>query len=64
MISFQRHTTKYGNTFADWDSASQSDALKILASVTSFEFIVIFMTVYQYLSHLAGITVKLQKKEL
>ena len=64
MISFQRHTTKYGNTFADWDSANRSDAQQILASVTSFEFIVIFMTLYWYLSHLAGITVKLQKRAL
>lgn len=27
-----------------------------------FEFIVVFMSLYQYLSHLTGITVKLQKQ--
>jgi len=29
-----------------------------------FEFITVFLTVYQYLSHLAGITVKLPKRTL
>ena len=62
MISFQRHITKYGNTFAEWDPASRSDAQQLLASVMSSEFIVIFMTLYQYLSQFAGITVKVQKK--
>ena len=32
--------------------------------MTSFEFIVVFLTIYQYLSHLAGITVKLQSSTL
>lgn len=32
------------------------EAQKILASIMSFVFIVVFMTMYQYLAHLAGIT--------
>ena len=54
----------YGNTYADWDATSRSDAQQILAAITNFEFIVVFLTAYQYLSHLAGITVKLQKRTL
>ena len=64
MIGFKRHLEKYGNTYADWDTASPSDAQQLLASITNFEFIIVFLTVYQYLSHLAGITVKLQKQAL
>ena len=64
MIGFQCHLAKYGDTYADWDTASRSDAQQVLASITSFEFIVVFLTVYQYLSYLAGITVKLQKTTL
>ena len=30
-------------------------------AITNFEFIVVFLTVYQYLSYIAGITVKLQQ---
>jgi len=64
MIGYKRHLEKYGNTYADWDTASRGDAQQLLASITSFEFIIVFLTVYQYLSHLVGITVKLQKQAL
>jgi len=50
MIGFKHHLDKYGNTYADWDTASHSDAQQLLASITKFEFIVVFLTVYQYLS--------------
>ena len=60
MIGFKHHLAKYGNMYDDWDSTSRSDAQQILASITSFEFIAGFLTVYQFLSHLSGITVKLQ----
>ena len=60
MIAFRHHLAKYGDTFVYWDSASRTEAQQIMASITSFEFIV----VYQFLSHLAGITVKLQKSVL
>ena len=61
MIGFKRHLDKYGDTFADWDPANRSEAQQMLAGITSFEFIVVFMIMYQYLAHLAGITVKLQR---
>ncbi|XP_078371311.1 52 kDa repressor of the inhibitor of the protein kinase-like [Oculina patagonica] len=64
MIGFKRHLDKYGDMYADWDPANRNEAQQILASITSFEFIVVFMAVYQYLSHLAGITVKLQRAAL
>ena len=50
MIGFKRHLEKYGNTYADWDTASRSNAQQLLASITNFEFIIVFLTVYQYLS--------------
>ena len=48
VIGFKHHLAKYGNTYADWDSTSRSDAQQILASITLFEFIVVFLTVYQF----------------
>ena len=64
LIGYQQHLDKYGSTFGDWDTSSRSDAQQTLASITTFEFITVFLTIYQYLSHLAGITVKLQKRAL
>jgi len=49
---------------SDWDTASCSDAQQLLAGIAHFEFIVVFLTAYQYLSHLALITVKLQNRAL
>ena len=64
LIGYRRHLDRYGDKYADWDTSSRSDAQQILAAVTSFGFIVCFMSLYQYLSHLSGITVKLQRKAL
>ena len=61
LIRFCRHLDKYGDTYADWDATSCSDAQQVLAGITSFEFIVVFLTIYQYLSHLTGVTMKMQK---
>ena len=47
--------------YADWDPANRNETQQIFASITSFEFIVVFMTMYQYLAHLTGIAVKLQR---
>ena len=55
LIGFRRHLDKYG------DATSFSDAQQVLAFKTSFKFIVVLLTTYQYLSHLAGVTVKLKK---
>ena len=46
--------------FSDWGTDNCSSAQQILSSITNFEFIVVFLLVYQYLSHLSGITVQLQ----
>jgi hypothetical protein len=50
--------------FKDWATSDASEAQAILASITSFEFIVTFLIVYQYLSHLSGITIQLQNSTL
>ncbi len=47
-----------------WDAKSKTEANGLLTNITSFEFIVSFMTCYQFLSHLEGITVLLQRKPL
>lgn len=64
LIGYRDHLDKYGDLYADWDSVNRTEAQQILASITSFTFIISFLTVYQYLSHLAGITVKLQREAL
>ena len=55
MIAFRYHLEKYGATYAEWDYAGRNEAQQILASVTSFQYVVVFVTIYQYLSHLSGI---------
>ena len=55
---------KYGELYSDWDAKVRIEAQQAVASITSFGFIVTFISVYQYLSHLSGITVKLQKATL
>ncbi|XP_041374266.1 zinc finger MYM-type protein 1-like [Gigantopelta aegis] len=49
---------------AKWDPKCCSDAASLLASLTSFDFIVTFLTIYHFLSHLSGITVKLQGRSV
>ncbi|XP_014674057.1 PREDICTED: 52 kDa repressor of the inhibitor of the protein kinase-like [Priapulus caudatus] len=49
---------------AAWDAKSKQDAVSILASITSFGFIMTFNVVYYSLAHLEVITVKLQKSAL
>ena len=64
LIGYRCHPTSYGDLYADWDPANYTEAQQILASITSFPFIIGFLTVYQYLylSHFTDITVKLQCK--
>ena len=64
MIGYGRHTDKYGDKYGQWDTGNKSEAQQILASITHSGFIVGFMCIYNYLSHLSGITVKLQKRSL
>ena len=40
--------------------SSRSDAQQLLASITRFDFIVTFVSMYFYLSHMADVTTKLQ----
>ena len=49
---------------ATWDNKSRQEAGSLLAGITSFDYIITFLTVYQLLSHLQGITVKLQSTTL
>ena len=62
MIGYRGHIEKHGDLNSD--TANRSEAQQILASITSFDFIVVFMVVYQYLSHLSGITTQLQSTTL
>ena len=64
MIGYGKHIEVHGDLYHDWDTASRSEAQQILVSITSFEFIVVFLTMYQYLSHLSGVTVQLQSTTL
>ena len=49
---------------SSWDSSSKSDAQSLLHSITSFDFIITFLTTYHMLSHLSAITTKLQRSSL
>ena len=49
---------------SDWDQKSKSEASSLLGAITEFSFIVTFMLVYKYLSHLEGITRLLQSTSL
>ena len=51
-----------GDEFTDvvWDPKTRRDASALLTSLTSFDFINTFLANYEFLSHLSGITVKLQ----
>ena len=64
MIDYRVHIEKDGNLYRDWDAANRSEAQPILVSITSFDFIIIFIVVYQYLSHMSGITTQLQSTTL
>ena len=50
--------------WADWDPKSKSEASSLLAGITSFSFLVTFLTVYKFLANLDGVTKKLQSSTL
>ena len=60
------HREQYSKDFADakWDIKSKREACGLLAGISSFDFIISFMTIYQFLSYLEGITVKIQSTSL
>ena len=64
MIGYRGHIEKHGDLYDDWDTANRSEAQQIIASITCFHLIVVFMDVYQYLSHLSGISTHLQSTAL
>ena len=49
---------------AAWDSKVKTEAQGLLTQITSFEWIVSFMTVYISLSHLHPLTIRLQKSTI
>lgn len=61
-IVYGGESEKYFDT--PWSAQCKRDALAILNSITSFPFLITFITSYQYLSHLEGITVKLQGRSM
>ena len=45
-----------------WQTKTRTDASGLLKAITDFDFIVAFICAYSCLSHMSGLTVKLQKK--
>lgn len=62
MISMGLHSDELsGNcATASWDQDSKSMATSLLHGLTDYDFIVVFLIAYHFLSHLSGITIKLQ----
>ena len=61
VIAHGLHQDKgYDHVQGNWASKTKQDASGLLASITSFDFILSFVTVYVLLSHLDGISKKLQ----
>ena len=58
------HRDECSESFQDseWDSKSKVEASSLLLALTLFNFIICFKIVYIFWSHLAGITVKLQRR--
>ena len=63
-IGHGQHVEEHGSLFSDWDADNRSAAQQILSSITTFEFILVFLLAYQHLSHLSGITIQLQSSKL
>ena len=61
VIAHGLHREEVSELFQDgWDPSSRARASAILDAICSFNFIITFLVVYKMLSHLSGITVKLQ----
>ena len=61
VIAHDLHHEGVSELFPDgWDPSSRVRASAILNAICSFNFIITFLVVYKMLSHLSGITVKLQ----
>ena len=65
VIAHGLHTEVYSvDVTAGWEAKYRTEASGLLSGIEKFAFIVTFLTVYQYLSHVAGITVKLQSTSI
>jgi len=61
VIAYSLHEDTISTDFTSgWDTSSKSNASSLLRALCSFEFIVSFLSIYKMLSHLSGITEKLQ----
>ena len=61
VIAHGLHREEVSELFQDgWDPSSRASASAILNAICSFNFTITFLVVYRMLSHLSGITVKLQ----
>ena len=61
VIAFGLHKELYSrDVTTGWEGKHKQEASGLLSGIEKFEFIITFLTVYNFLSHLAGITVKLQ----
>ncbi|ELT93264.1 hypothetical protein CAPTEDRAFT_211967 [Capitella teleta] len=65
VIAFGAYKDVYNNNVTSgWEAKYKAEANSLLNAITNFEFIVVFLIVYNFLSHLEGITVKLQSSSL
>ncbi|CAM4713081.1 unnamed protein product [Leuciscus chuanchicus] len=62
VIALGLHTEEWSqDVTTGWQGKYKAEAYSLLSGLQNFGFILTFLTVYQVLSHLTGITVKLQK---
>ena len=65
VIALGLHKDVYSNEVTSgWKGKYRADASGLLTGLEQFEFIITLLTVYQYLSYLEGITIKLQSTSL
>jgi hypothetical protein len=65
VIAFGAYKDVYSkDVTSGWEAKYKAEVNSLLNAITNFEFIVVFLTVYNFLSHLEGITVKLQSSSL
>ena len=61
VIALGFHISDYStDVTSGWNGKCKTEASGILSGIEKFDFIITFVTVYQFLSHLAGIRMKLQ----
>ena len=66
-ISYGANHEMCGDEYQDATRDRKSkddDAVALLASLATFDFIVSFLVLYEFLSHLSGVTVKLQGQSI